>query len=127
MAALSSAPPESTDLWYLYCNIYGCQKKGQATQEGYKEVVRLCREEIRRLKAQLNLAAAIKGNEKCFHKNINRKRRAKNGRETMIRMRKRLMYSNAFFASVFNSKINCFQGTQHLVLEETTEEQNEAP
>ena len=54
-------------------------EEGQATQEDYKDVVRLCREKIRRAKAQLelNLATAIKDNKKCFYKYISNKRRAK--------------------------------------------------
>jgi len=39
-------------------------------------------------------------------------------------MRKRL---NAFVASVFNIKTNCFRGTQPPELEQRDEEQNEAP
>lgn len=41
-------------------------KKGQNTQEDYKDVVSLCRDKIIRTKAQLelNLATAIKDNEK---------------------------------------------------------------
>ncbi|KAK4826490.1 hypothetical protein QYF61_009563 [Mycteria americana] len=44
--------------------VYDLWKKGQATQENHKDVVRLCREKIRSTKAQLelNLATAIKGN-----------------------------------------------------------------
>ena len=44
--------------------LYDLWKKGQATQEDYKDVVRLCREKIRRAKAQLelNLATTIKDN-----------------------------------------------------------------
>ncbi|KAK4823371.1 hypothetical protein QYF61_001719 [Mycteria americana] len=42
--------------------VYDLWKKGQATQEDYKDVVRLCREKRRKAKAQLefNLATAIK-------------------------------------------------------------------
>ena len=41
--------------------------------------MRLCRETIRRAKAQLelNMATAIKDNKKCFYKCISNKRRAK--------------------------------------------------
>ncbi|GAB0207710.1 hypothetical protein GRJ2_003236700 [Grus japonensis] len=48
--------------------VYGLWKKGQATQEDYKDIVRLCREKIRRAKAQLelNLATAVKDNKKMF-------------------------------------------------------------
>ncbi|GAB0209753.1 hypothetical protein GRJ2_003441000 [Grus japonensis] len=59
--------------------VYGLWKKGQATQGDYKDVVRLCREKIRRAKAQLelNLATVIKDNKKCFYKYISNKRRTK--------------------------------------------------
>ena len=48
-------------------------------QEDYKDVMRLCREKIRRAKAQLelHLATAIKDNKKCFHKYISSKWRDK--------------------------------------------------
>jgi len=54
-------------------------KKGQATQEDYKDIVKLYREKVRRAKAQLEhlLATAIKDNKKCFYKYISNKRRAK--------------------------------------------------
>ena len=44
--------------------VYELWKKGQATQEDYKDVMRFCREKIRRAKAQLelNLATAVKDN-----------------------------------------------------------------
>ena len=57
--------------------VYSLWKKGLATHSDYKEAVRLCRAEIRRSKAQLEitLASAIKDNKKCFYKYINSKRR----------------------------------------------------
>ncbi|KAK4824994.1 hypothetical protein QYF61_022520 [Mycteria americana] len=59
--------------------VYDLWKKGQATQEDYRDVMRLCREKIRRAKAQLelNLATAVKDNKKCFYKYISNRRRAK--------------------------------------------------
>ncbi|KAK4815429.1 hypothetical protein QYF61_002644 [Mycteria americana] len=59
--------------------VYDLWKKGQATQEDYKGVAKLCREKIRRAKAELelNLAAAVKDNKKHFFKYISSKRRAK--------------------------------------------------
>ena len=59
--------------------VYDLWKKGQATQEDYMDVVRLCREKIRRAKAQpeLNLATAVKDSKKCCYKYISNKRRAK--------------------------------------------------
>ncbi|KAK4814759.1 hypothetical protein QYF61_026736 [Mycteria americana] len=46
--------------------VYNLWKKGQATQEDYKGVARLCREKIRRAKAELelNLATAVKDKKK---------------------------------------------------------------
>ncbi|KAK4807098.1 hypothetical protein QYF61_018447 [Mycteria americana] len=56
--------------------VYDLWKKGQASQEDYKGVARLCREKIRRAKAELelNLAAAVKDNKKYFFKYISRKK-----------------------------------------------------
>jgi len=54
------------------------RRRGQATQEDYEDVMRLCREKIRRAKAQieLRLAAAVRDNKKCSCKYISNKRRA---------------------------------------------------
>ena len=54
-------------------------KKGWTTRKEYKEVVKMCREKIRKAKAQLelNLAAGGKGNKKLFYKYINSKRRTR--------------------------------------------------
>jgi len=59
--------------------IYHLWKKGQATQEEYRGLIRSCREEIRKAKAQLELrlATVVRDNKKCFYKYINNKKRAK--------------------------------------------------
>lgn len=59
--------------------VYELRKKGNATQEDYKDIIRLCREKIKEAKAQLelHLAAVIKDNNKCFYKYIRNSRRAK--------------------------------------------------
>ena len=59
--------------------VYDLWKRGQATQKDYKDVVRMCRDKIRKAKAhlELNLATAVKDNRKCFYKYINKKRRTK--------------------------------------------------
>ncbi|KAK4816387.1 hypothetical protein QYF61_016704 [Mycteria americana] len=66
--------------------VYDLWKKGQATQEDYKGVARLCREKIRRAKAELelNLAAAVKDNKKHFFKYISSKRRAKENLQPLV-------------------------------------------
>lgn len=59
--------------------VYILWKKGQATWGDYKEVAKICREEFRKAKAQLELklATAVKENKKSFYKYINSKRRTK--------------------------------------------------
>jgi len=59
--------------------VYHLWKKGHVTQEEYKGLVRSCREEIRKAKAQLELrlATVVRDNKKCFYKYISNKKRAK--------------------------------------------------
>ena len=63
-----------------------CMYLGQATQGDYQDVVRVCRETIRRAEVQLelNLDTAVKDNKKCFYKYINNKRRAKENRHPLL-------------------------------------------
>ncbi|KAK4816543.1 hypothetical protein QYF61_017744 [Mycteria americana] len=117
--------------------VYDLWKKGQATQEDYKGVVRLCREKIRRAKAELelNLATAVKDNKKYFFKYISSKRRAEEnlqplvdgGGNTVTKGEEKAEVLNAFFASVFNSRANCSLGTQPPELEDRDGDQNGAP
>jgi len=48
--------------------VYHLWKKGQTTQEEYRGLVRSCREEIRKAKAQLELrlATVVRDNKKMF-------------------------------------------------------------
>ncbi|KAK4826466.1 LOW QUALITY PROTEIN: hypothetical protein QYF61_009193 [Mycteria americana] len=114
--------------------VYDLWKKGWATQEDYKGVARLCREKIRRAKAELelNLAAAVKDNKKHFFKYISSKRRAKENLQpltgdTVTKDEEKAEVLNAFFASVFHSRADCSRGTQPLELEDRDGDQNGAP
>ncbi|KAK4805322.1 hypothetical protein QYF61_018185 [Mycteria americana] len=117
--------------------VYDLWKKGRASQEDYKDVVRLCRDKIRRakVKLELNLASAVKDNKKCFYKYINNKRRAKEnlhplldaGGNIVTKDEEKAEVLNAFFSSFFNSKTSCSWGTQPPELEDRDGEQNEAP
>jgi len=69
--------------------VYHLWKKGQATPEEYRGLIRLCREEIRKAKAQLELklATVIRDNKKCFYKYINNKKNAKESLHPLLDVR----------------------------------------
>ncbi|KAK4823310.1 hypothetical protein QYF61_000523 [Mycteria americana] len=103
--------------------VYDLWKKGRATQEDYKGVARLCREKIRRAKAELelNLAAAIKDNKKYFFKYISSKRRAKENLQPLLDA------GGNTVTKVSNSKTSCSLGTEPPESEDRDGDQNGAP
>ncbi|KAF1444227.1 hypothetical protein FQV21_0013191, partial [Spheniscus demersus] len=112
--------------------VYHLWKKGQATQGEYRDLVRSCREEMRKAKAQLerNLAAVVKDNKKSFYKYINDKKRAKEnlhplldaGGNVVTKDEEKAEVLNAFFASVFNRQTDYPQGTRPPELEDRDEQ-----
>ena len=89
-------------------------KKGLATWEEYRNVVRVCRDAMRKAKAHLefNLARHVKGNKKGFFKSISSKRNTegtvgplliKEGALVMQDAEKAELL-NAFFALTFTAK-----------------------
>ena len=89
-------------------------KKEWATQKEYKDVVKMCREKIRKAKAQLelNLAAGVKRSKKLFYKYINSKRRTRENLHSLLNEagnvttedKEKAEVLNAFFMSVFKSQ-----------------------
>ncbi|PKU49591.1 rna-directed dna polymerase from mobile element jockey-like [Limosa lapponica baueri] len=101
-------------------------KKGQATWEEYRDVARLCRDEVREAKAQLelDLARDIKKNKKGFYRYINQKRKVKENVPPLLSSNGELVSTeeekaevlNNFFASVFTGNpsppSSCIDGPQ---------------
>jgi len=94
--------------------VYGMWKEGQATWEEYRNIVRACREAMRKAKAhlELDLARHVKDNKKGFFKY--RSSKQKNGENAgpllnevgalVMEDAEKAELLNAFFASVLAAK-----------------------
>jgi len=112
-------------------------KKGQATWGDYMEVAEVCREEVRKAKArlELRLATAVKEKKKSFYKYTSGKRRSKENLHPVLDAagnvttedREKAEVLTAFFTSAFNSQISYPQGTLCPDLEVWDATQNTRP
>jgi len=94
--------------------VHGMWKEGQATWEEYRNVVRACREAMRRAKAHLGLILArdVKDNKKSFFKDINSKWKTRENVGPLLNQvgvlvtedAEKAELLNAAFASVFTAK-----------------------
>jgi len=94
--------------------IHGMWKEGQATWEEYRNVVKACRDAMRKAKAhlELKLARDVKDNKKSFFKYISSKRKTRDNVGLLLNEAGALVTEdaekaellNAFFASVFTVK-----------------------
>jgi len=113
--------------------VYHFWKKGQTTQQEYRDLVRSCREIIRKVKAQLELrlASVVRDKKKCVYKYINNKKRAKENLHLLLdaggniasKDEEKAEVLNACFASVFKSQSGYSQCIQLPELEDREEGQ----
>jgi len=75
------------------------------TQEDYRGLVRSCREEIRKAKAQLELrlATVVRDSKKCFYKYIKNKKRTKEKLHPFLDARGNIANKNKEKAEVLNA------------------------
>ncbi|PKU34200.1 hypothetical protein llap_15501 [Limosa lapponica baueri] len=109
--------------------VYHLWMKGQATQEEYRDLVRLHREKLRKAKAQLELNLANRDNKKSFYKYVNKKR-ARENLHPLLDAGGNIATKDeekASFASVFSSRTSYPQDVQPPGLEDKDGEQNNTP
>ncbi|GAB0204486.1 mitochondrial enolase superfamily member 1 [Grus japonensis] len=116
--------------------VYSTWKKGLATWEEYRDVVRECRDATRKAKAHLELSLArdVKDNKKGFFKYISSKRKTRENVDPLLNEVGALMMEdtekaellNVFFASVFTAKASP-QETQTLEVGEEVWRKEDLP
>ncbi|KFQ86553.1 hypothetical protein N337_12956, partial [Phoenicopterus ruber ruber] len=91
-------------------------KQGRVSWEEYRDAARLCRDEVRKAKArlELNLARDTKNNKKAFYRYVNQKRKVKESIPPLKSRSGKLVSTdeekaevlNDFFASVFTGNLS---------------------
>ena len=104
----------------VFLSLMGLLEKVKGTWRDYKEVAKVCREEVRKAKAQLELrlATAVKENEESFYEYINGKRRTKENFHPLLDAvgnvatedKEKAEVLSALFTFVFNGQISYPQG-----------------
>ena len=94
--------------------VYGMWKEGQTTWEEYRNIVRVCRQAVRKAEAhlELNLARDVKDNKKGFFKYISSNQKTRENVGPLLNKMGALVTEdtekakllNAFLASVFTTK-----------------------
>lgn len=125
------------DLWLQFKNetkLHVLWKSGQATYNDYRYIGKLYREKIRQAKAKMNvnLAAKVNENTKCFYKYINSRRRTIQHLHPPLNTKGNLLTDdqnntkalNAFFASILLLKTYYSLATQLPTLVHWHVEQN---
>ncbi|KAJ7415920.1 hypothetical protein WISP_75283 [Willisornis vidua] len=111
-------------------------EKRAATNEEFRNIVRLCRKKIRETKAQfdMNLATSVRDNKKSFYKYINNKKGGKENLHSLLDLRGNIVNRDekaevrkTYFASVFTSKTGGPQDNWPLELVERDRELNRPP